>query len=103
MGHAQFGAEADRLLLHVLDEVGTLDALGPARKVFDQRGDGELSAGLVAFEYQRLEVGACSVDGSGKSGAAGAEDYSVPRRGFRHMNPCSVNARRRKKMQSSLW
>src|SRR5260370_38903724 len=103
MGHGKFGAEADRLLLHVLDEVGTLDALGPARKVFDQRGDGELIAGLVAFEYQRLEVGACSVDGSGKSGAAGAEDYSVARRVFRHMDSISVNARRRKKMQRRHW
>src|SRR5258708_36390221 len=103
MGHAQLGAEAYRLLLHVLDEVGTLDALGPAGKVFDQRGDGELPAGLVAFEDQRLEIGACSVDGSGKSGAAGAEDDSVARRVFRHMDPYSVNARRRKKMQPSLW
>jgi len=103
MGHAQLGAEADRLLLHVLDEVGPLDALGPAGKVFDQRGDGELAAGFVAFEDERLEVGACSVDGGGKSGAAGAEDNSVARRVFRHMDPSSVNARRRKKMQERHW
>ena len=65
VGHAQLGTEADGLLLHVLDELGTLDALGPAGKVFDQRGDGELAAGLVAFEDEGLEVGAGSVDGSG--------------------------------------
>jgi hypothetical protein len=100
VGHAQFGAEADRLLLHVLDELGALDAFGPAGKVFDQRGDGELAAGLVAFEDQRLEIGACSVDGGGKSGAAGAEDNSVARRVFSHMDSISVNARRRKKMQT---
>ncbi len=58
VGHAQLGAEADGLLLHVLDEVGPLHTLGPAGKVFDQRGDGELAAGLVAFEDQGLEVGA---------------------------------------------
>jgi len=75
--HFELGAEADGLLLHVLDEVGALDALGPAGKVFDQRGDGELAAGLVAFEDERLEVGARGVDGSGQPGAAGAEDDGV--------------------------
>src|SRR5258705_10370534 len=102
MGHAQLGAEADCLLLHVLDEFGTLDALGPARKIFHQCGDGELPAGLVAFEDQRLEIRACCVDGGGKSGAPGAEDNGVARRVFRHMDPYSVNARRRKKMQTGL-
>lgn len=97
--HAQFGAEADGLLLHVLDEVGALDAFGPAGKVFYQRGDGELSAGLVAFEDKRLEVRAGSVDGSGKSGASGAEDDSVAGRVFGHIGTISVNARRRKRMQ----
>ncbi len=103
VGHAQFGAEADGLLLHVLDEVGTLDALGPAGKVFYQRGDGELAAGLVAFEDERLEVGAGSVDGSGKSGASGAEDDSVAGRVFGHIGTISVNARRRKRMQRLEW
>ena len=77
MGHAELGAEADGLLLHVLDELGALDALGPAGKVFDQGGDGELASGLVAFEDERLEVGTGGVDGSGKSGAAGAQDDGV--------------------------
>ena len=62
------------LLLHVLDELGALDAFGPAGKVFDQGGDGELAAGLVALEDERLEVGARGVDGGGEAGAAGAED-----------------------------
>ncbi len=77
MGHAELGAEAGGLLLHVLDELGTLDALGPAGEVFDEGGDGELAAGLVAFEDERLEVGACSVDGGGEACAAGAEDDGV--------------------------
>ena len=98
-----FGAETRGLLLHVFDQIRPLDAIRPAGKVFDQRGDGELPARLVAFEDQRLEVRACSVDGSGKSGAPGAEDDSVARRVFRHMDPYSVNARRRKKMQSRYW
>ena len=83
VGHAQLGAEAGGLLLHVLDELGALDAFGPAGKVFDQRGDGELAAGLVAFEDERLEVGAGGVDGGGEAGAAGAEDDGVVRSGGR--------------------
>ena len=67
MGHAELGTETGGLLLHVLDEFGTLDALGPAWEVFDQGGDGELTAGLVAFEDERLEVGAGCVDGGGEA------------------------------------
>ena len=61
--HAKLGSEAGSLLLHVFDELRTLDALGPAGEVFDQGGDGELAAGLVAFKNERLEVGACRVNG----------------------------------------
>jgi hypothetical protein len=49
VSEAKLCSEADGLLLHVLDEVGPLDALGPAREVFDEGGDGELASGLVAF------------------------------------------------------
>ncbi len=84
VGHPEFRAEADGLLFHVLDEFGTLDAFGPAGEVFDQRGDGELASGLVAFEDQRLEVGAGGVDGGGEAGAAGAEDNGVAGCGVGH-------------------
>ena len=94
----ELGAEAGGLLLHVLDELGALDAFGPAGEVFDERGDGELAAGLVAFEDERLEVGAGGVDGGGESGAAGAEDDGVASRVFRHMDYLSVNARRRERI-----
>ena len=77
VAHAELGAEAGGLLLHVLDELGALDALGPAGEVFDQGGDGELAAGLVAFDDERLEVGARGVDGCGEAGAAGSEDDGV--------------------------
>jgi hypothetical protein len=99
VGHAEFGAETDGLLLHVLDEVGTLDSLGPAGKVFYQSGDGELAAGLVAFEDKRLEVGAGGVDGGGESGATGAEDDSVAGRVFRHRGSISVYAGRGERIQ----
>ncbi len=75
--HAELGAEASGLLLHVLNEFGALHAVWPAGEVLDQSGDGELSAGLVAFEHERLEVGACGVDGCGESCTTGAKDYCV--------------------------
>jgi hypothetical protein len=77
VGHAELGTEAGGLLLHVLDELGTLDAVGPAGKVFDEGGDGELAAGLVAFEDEGLEVGAGGVDGGSEACAAGAENDGV--------------------------
>ncbi len=77
VGHAELGAEAGGLLLHVLDEFGALHALGPAGKVFNEGGDGELAAGLVAFEDERLEVRAGGVDGGGEARAAGSENDGV--------------------------
>ena len=77
MGHAKLSAEAGSLLLHVFNEFGALDAVGPAGEVFDERGDGELAAGLVAFEDEGLEVGAGGVDGGSEAGAAGAEDDGI--------------------------
>ncbi len=77
MRHAELGAEALGLLLHVFDEFGALDAIGPAGEVFDEGGDGKLATGLVAFKDEWLEVGAGGVDGGGKAGAAGAEDDEV--------------------------
>ncbi len=77
MAEAELRAETRGLLADVFDELGALYAIGPAGKVLDQRGDGELAAGLVAFQHQRLEVGAGGVDGRGEPGAAGAEDDGV--------------------------
>ena len=84
VAEGDLGAEARGLLLHVVDELGALDAVGPAGEVLDKRGDGELAAGLVAFEDERFEVGARGVDGSGQPGAAGAQDDGVANSSFRH-------------------
>src|ERR1700679_851310 len=92
MGHAQLGAEADGLLLHVLDELWALNAFGPAGEVFDEGGDGELAAGLVALEDEGLEIGAGSGEGSGEAGASGTEDDGVASRIFWHIDHFSVNA-----------
>ena len=56
--HLHLGAELLGLLAHVFDQLRSLHAIGPAGKVLDQRGDGELAAGLVAFDHERLQVGA---------------------------------------------
>ncbi len=85
--HPQLGAEADRLLLHVLDQLGALDAFRPAGKVLDQGGDRELSARLVALQHQGLEVCPCRVDGSSQARASGAQDDSVACRVFAHKLP----------------
>ena len=77
VAHLDLRAEARGLLLHVLDQFRALDAFRPAGKVFDQGGDGELAAGLMAFEYQRLEVGAGGINGGRQTGAAGAQDDGV--------------------------
>ena len=77
VGHAELGAEAGGLLLHVFDELGALDAFGPAGEIFDEGGDGELAAGFVAFQDEGLEVGTAGVDGGGEACTARAEDDEV--------------------------
>src|SRR5260370_21387292 len=51
---AVFRAKTLRLLSHVLDQLRSHDSLGKARKVFGQRGEAKLAAGIVAFDYQRF-------------------------------------------------
>jgi hypothetical protein len=102
VSEAKLCTEAYGLFLHVLDEVGALNTLGPAGKVFNQRGDGELASGLVAFEDEGFEVGAPCVDGGGESGAPGTEDNCVVRDVFGHISSLSVNAPASEKMQTGL-
>src|SRR5579864_3133181 len=74
MPHAVFRAEALRLLAHVLDQLRAKDTVGESGKILDQGGEGELAAGLVAFNNQRLQVGARGVESGGVSGASGPDD-----------------------------
>jgi hypothetical protein len=69
MRRLEAGAKPLCLLLHVLDQLRTLNPFRPAGKVFHKRGHRELSSRLVAFDYQRLEPGAGGVDGRRQSGA----------------------------------
>src|SRR6516225_9747577 len=65
------------LLAHILNQLGPLDAFREAGKILNQRGEGELSAGLMTFDDQRLEVGACGVESGGMSRAAGTDNDDV--------------------------
>ncbi len=80
--HAIFGAEAFRLLAHVFDELRAENALGKSGEVFDQCSHGKLSAGLVAFDDQRLQVGARRVKRGGVAGASRPDDDDFS--GFAH-------------------
>ncbi len=80
LGHRarlELGAEARRLLAHVLDQVRPEDAVREAGEILYHRGQRELPARLVAVNDQRLQVGARSVNGRGQSGAAATDDDDV--------------------------
>src|SRR5579883_2929362 len=70
-------AEALRLFAHVFDQFRALDAVREAGEILDQRGNGELSAGLMAFDDERLEVGARGVERGGVPGTARADDDDI--------------------------
>ena len=74
VGHAVFGAEPLRLFSHVLYQLRAQNTLRKAGKILDQRGQGELAAGLVALYHQRFQVGARRVQCGSVSGAAGSDD-----------------------------
>ena len=77
MSEAELRAETRGLLAHVLDQLRTLDAFRPARKVLHQGRDRQLPAGLMPLDHQRMEVGACCVDSGGEPGATRADDDGV--------------------------
>ncbi len=90
LGVHDLGAEALGLGAEHLHQLGAEDRVHEARIVLDLGGDGELAAGLVAAEQQRLEVGAGRVDRGGVPGRAGPDDddltkfgqIDLPRRGW---------------------
>src|SRR5581483_49682 len=70
-------SETRSLAAHVLDQFRPLDSFREAGKVFNQRGERELTARFVPLNDQRLEVGACGVERGGMAGAARAYDEYV--------------------------
>src|ERR1700758_220613 len=77
MSQHVFGSETLRLLAHVFDQLGALDSVGEPGKILHQRGDRELTAGLVAFDHKRFEVRARSVQRGRMSRATGTNDDDV--------------------------
>src|SRR4051812_43296975 len=73
----ELGAKPLRLLLHVLDQLGALDAVRKSGEVLHQRGERELAAGLMPFDHQWLQISAGSVNGGSQAGAARPEDHNV--------------------------
>ena len=59
----KLGPKAACLFAYIHHQLRPCDSFRPARKIFHHGGHGQLSARLVAFQYQRLKVGAASVDG----------------------------------------
>ena len=68
------GAEAPGLLAHAVHQLGAEDPFGEAGEVLDVGGDGELAAGLAAFEHERSEVGPRGIERRREAGRARAED-----------------------------
>src|SRR5580765_6415281 len=77
MRHAVFRAKAFGLLPHVFDQLWAHDSLGKSGEVLHQGGHGKLSAGLVAFDDQRLQVGARRIQSGSVSGTSGPDDDNV--------------------------
>jgi hypothetical protein len=71
------GAESRRLLADVLDQLRAHDAGGEAGEVLHLGRQTELTAGLVAVDQERPQVGARGVDRGRQTGAAGAEDDDI--------------------------
>ena len=81
------GAEAFRLGLKALHQLGAHDALREARIVLDVGRDGELAAGLHTLEDDGLEAGARGVERGGVAGRTGSDDDEVVDHGSGILGP----------------
>lgn len=81
-----FRAEILRLQLHILDEIGAVDALGKAGEILHEGGKGELAAGFVSCDHERFQIGAGGINGGGISGAARTYDNYISHR----KDQCSI-------------
>ena len=71
------GTETFCLAADLVHECVAVHPFREAREIFDLGGRRQLPAGLGALQDEWVQVGACSVDGGGESGAAGSEDDDV--------------------------
>src|SRR6202790_1419402 len=77
MTDAVLGAKARGLLAHIFNEFRPLNTIGKAGKIFHRRGQRQLSPRFMAFDHERLEVGAGVVEGGGVAGTSGAHDHDI--------------------------
>ena len=75
--HAQIRTETLGLVAHVIHQRRAHDGRREAREVLDFGGLHQQTAEIHPLEDQRLEFGACGVDGGGVTGGAGADDDDV--------------------------
>src|SRR5882724_2156730 len=69
--------KASGLFTHVLDQLGSLDAIGKPGEILHQRSKRELTSGLMPFNHQWLEVSASRVERRRVAGAARPNDDNV--------------------------
>src|SRR5581483_5234936 len=72
-----FGTKAFRLAAHVCDQFGALNSFRKSGEFFHQRGERKLAAGLVAFEYQRLQIRPCAIERGCMASTTRSDDYNV--------------------------
>ena len=65
-----FGAKTLRLAAHIGNQLWALNSVRKSGKIFHQRGQRKLAAGLVPFQYQRIQLCPCRVKRGGVPGAA---------------------------------
>ena len=71
------GAEFFSLLMHPLNQVGTVHAIRKSREIFYGRRGGELSAWEASLENKRRKIGAPSVDCGRESGTSSANNNDI--------------------------
>src|ERR1700733_14860773 len=84
MSDPEFRTEPQRLFPHVLDKIWSLNTFRPAGKILNERRKRKLAARFMAFEDDRFEIGAASVNCSSKASAARSEDHCIADGVFTH-------------------
>ena len=72
-----FSPEVLGLFLDVLNEIGSVNALGETGKILDDRREGQLAAWFVTANNEGLQAGTGGVNRGRVSGAAGANDHNI--------------------------
>ena len=71
------GAEFFSLLMHPLNQLGTIHPVRESWEIFHGRRGGELPAGEASLENKRRKIGAPSVDCGRESGTSSANNNDI--------------------------